>query len=801
MNVRTQLQLAFSGVATVTVVISAIAWLSYASLGKTLAGLAEQSIPSILAAHRLSDEARSLIAGASGLIEAPDTAARESVIKDLRRINAGLSTSLAEVAALRGQSDGLQNIGLLRDAVMTNVDALGDYLEQRHVLRARIEEELAQARTVYTEFMAILAPRITKMRPAMVAEVKAVFAEGGEPAQLQRTVLRSVYLQMGLLQSLMEMQTAADLMMATYGEAAAARTDEAVEALRARIVELTARVQRSMELLPAGDERTALADGITKLAAFAGPAGPLAKRTEQIQTAVLQEGLLDHSKALTADLVGYIGALVTEAQHEIDADSTAARARVEGDKTLLAILSAIGVVSALLIGLLYGDRWLSRRMHALAVSTEAVAHGDLSVAIPITGGDEITSIARAIEVFKQSGIKLKQVMAEQEAQARRSQRKVQSEILALTTALDEEVQGAIGLVAEESRSMQDTAAGMEQAVAVVRGQSEAAADASRAALGNVDGVAAEVEALSAASASIGGLVSRSTGIASEAVRQAAHANELVGGLEAAANRIGEVVNLISTIASQTNLLALNATIEAARAGEAGKGFAVVANEVKSLANQTAKATEDIGRQIESVQAATAETVTAIGAVMATIGKVDAVTTGIAEAVEKQHEGTRKIAHGAQEAATGTRLAADNISEVLGSTGDTGVRAGSMRASAGKVAERVEYMRGAVAQILKVSLDETMSRRHTVNVAVVATINGVAKPCLLHDIALAGAAVLDRDLGHPGGTALELAVPGLDTLEAVIMASTKHSTHIRVELGEDSSARFDAFLARHERKGA
>jgi len=244
----------------------------------------------------------------------------------------------------------------------------------------------------------------------------------------------------------------------------------------------------------------------------------------------------------------------------------------------------------------------------------------------------------------------------------------------LTNDFDEKVAGVVQAVASQANQMQASAQSMSATAEETTKQANAVAAASEQGAANVQTVASATEELASSISEIGRQVGHSSEIASNAVSEAGKANDMVQGLVVASQKIGEIVALINAIADQTNLLALNATIEAARAGEAGKGFAVVAAEVKNLATQTSKATEEISMQINSVQGATQNAVQAIASISKTIGEIDKISTAIAAAVEQQGAATQEIARNVEETAKGTREVSSNISGVTEAANGTGAAA-------------------------------------------------------------------------------------------------------------------------------
>jgi methyl-accepting chemotaxis protein len=377
-------------------------------------------------------------------------------------------------------------------------------------------------------------------------------------------------------------------------------------------------------------------------------------------------------------------------------DDVAAESRRALVKIGLVGLIALGAVGG--VGLLIA-RGIGRRVDGQSRRMLALAEGDLDTPIAAgTGRDELSAMARALEVFRQRMIEGQANGAAREAeQAHRSE---QAQAIAVRArAFDQVASTAIDVVADAAGALERNATEMSQAAEVTSNRSVTVASAAEQASVNVQTVAAATEEMSASISEISRQVTTSARIALDAVSEAGRTSAHVRGLAEAALRIGAVVNLINDIAAQTNLLALNATIEAARAGEAGKGFAVVAGEVKHLANQTAKATEEISDQVTAIQQATEVAVQAIDSISGVIGTIRDSTQAIAAAVEQQGATTQEITRNVHQAASGTSLVSHTITEVTQAVEQTRHASGDVLAAAGRLRSECTELRGQVRRFI------------------------------------------------------------------------------------------------------
>ncbi|MBP2304383.1 HAMP domain-containing protein [Azospirillum melinis] len=380
------------------------------------------------------------------------------------------------------------------------------------------------------------------------------------------------------------------------------------------------------------------------------------------------------------------------------------RAADRGEQVFQTSKLWVTAILALVVAICMGVAWMIvstviRPIQAITSVMGRLADRDMTVSIDGTArGDELGAMARAVQVFKDNMIEADRLAAVEAAEQQAKMRRAQA-IERLLTGFENSSTAALRTVAAAASELDATAHSMSAMAQQTSTQATVVASAAEQTSANVQTVATATEEMASSIREIGTQIARSADIAGKAVSEASQTSDAVRSLAEAAQKIGEVVGLITDIASQTNLLALNATIEAARAGEAGKGFAVVASEVKSLAGQTAKATEEIASQIGAIQQTTQGVVTAITGIGGTIGSINDITTAIAAAIEEQGAATNEISRNVQQAATGTQEVTTSIVQVTQAAGEAGNAAGQVLTAAGELSRQAELMRRDVETFL------------------------------------------------------------------------------------------------------
>ncbi|MGH1588957.1 methyl-accepting chemotaxis protein [Methylobacterium phyllosphaerae] len=428
------------------------------------------------------------------------------------------------------------------------------------------------------------------------------------------------------------------------------------------------------------------------------------------EIALVAEGNLDQARRFEASGAGKASmdalraqiAETDKAERDLLTARSAEQARSFSAAYLANLLGSIAsvVIAALLAFLVFA--MLTRPLARLVAVLQRMARGEIEAEIQeAQRGDEIGAVGRAVDGIKamvaQKAAEEADMKRIADAAAAAERRRTMVE---LADSFDRAVGGIVGRVSSSATELQATARAMSATASETSSQSTTVAAAAEEAASNVNTVAAAAEQLGSSVQEIGRQVDGSAHLAQRAVSDADQTSARVQELSAAVSRIGDVVGLISTIAGQTNLLALNATIEAARAGAAGKGFAVVAAEVKALAEQTAKATQEISGQIAQIQASTGQAVTAIGGITERIREISGVATSIAAAVEEQGAATQEIVRNVAQAALGAGEVTSNISGVAGAAEETGAAASQVLGAAAELSRQSQALTAEVGRFLE-----------------------------------------------------------------------------------------------------
>ncbi|MGQ9371344.1 methyl-accepting chemotaxis protein [Azospirillum sp. ST 5-10] len=405
-----------------------------------------------------------------------------------------------------------------------------------------------------------------------------------------------------------------------------------------------------------------------------------------------------------------IGALI-DLQVRVAGESYAAAQADHEEATLVSWL-LLGVAAVTIAGAAaVVQRRVVGPVNRLTDTMERMAGGDYGVAIPATGArDEIGAMARAVEVFKSNGLENRRLLAVQERHRTEAARAMMDALAELAQAVERATADAVTQVGGHARRMDDSAGAMARSAEAVGADSQSVAAAAAQAMQTAQAVASATEELAASIREIGGQVVHASAVAKTAVDSGERAHRTIRSLSETVVRIGDVTKLIQSIASQTNLLALNATIEAARAGEAGKGFAVVAGEVKTLATQTAKATEEIAAQIAEIETVTGRAVNAVAEIGRSIAEMDHVAGSIAAAVEEQAAATQEISRNVGETAHAVQEVSTRIATVSTEAGASGGRAADLRAAASTVSKSVDDLRTALVRVVRESVQDIERRQ-------------------------------------------------------------------------------------------
>ena len=539
---------------------------------------------------------------------------------------------------------------------------------------------------------------LTKLLVGLIDDLNLDVVARSEDAvkRSSKLVKGLVSTQVAGLRNALEVAAQTHLITSLVSEGADAKDAAALVPLRERFNAAAEALTRAAQTLADKEVKEAIAE----LLAFGQDDGNVFALRERELTATERADLtIEQNVTIQRSLDRAVAVLVGDAEQSMKSGSTKLLDDLARNRTLLLIVAAMSMLAAGAIGVFYVQRRLVRRLIRIGDAMRRLSAGETELRVPaLADHDEIGEMARSLEVFRAGEIERRGFAARQESE-QAAQRHRAAGIEEMIGDFRATVTAVIAAVADNVSRMEATARTLSSIAAEAGSQARSASSSSEQTSANVRSVAGATEELGASIRDISDQAGQANRVVEHAAGIAKSADRLVGQLASGAARIGDVVKLIRAIAEQTNLLALNATIEAARAGEAGRGFAVVASEVKTLASQTAKATEDIAAQVGAIQGSTAEAVGAIRQISDVMGDISRFTSTIAVSVEEQSASTQEIGRNVHEAATGARELAGNMTTVTEAIEETNRSASAVLGASNALTAQAGTLQQAVDTFL------------------------------------------------------------------------------------------------------
>src|ERR1700737_2369836 len=680
---------AFAVIAGMAIVISAGAGMVLGHLGGSILDLSGRDIPRLAASLQLSAQSASLASQGPTLLASRSEESLNERAKKMKETQAVTLEKLGEIIELDADKAVVAALSETVKNIDGTIKSLVAAARERVETAAQHEKQYDTLRNAAARFVAAASPAMMDAQTQINAILGSANLSQDDAAQAARTV-----------DQLGNVIAGGNLMAAEMIAALSAGSSDTLDTIEKEFKATQAHVTSNLDLLPKNSGTTALRDAALKLLALGeGKTGVFKLRQKELDANDYGQIVLDETRKLNVGLGISVQQLVNGVQSETDASTWQARKEISLATTVMLALGGLTLIGSVLFVWLYVGGSILRRLGSLQRSMQLLSSGDLESEIYRSSQrDEIAAMANSLQVFRESMIEARALSADQDKD-RMAKAERASRMEARIVEFEATVRAALDSLQKSANSMQSTAQGMsataDQSSALVSAVASAAEETSA----NVQTVSSGTEELSSSISEIGRQGIASSQIARKAVDEAGQTDATMQGLAENASRISVVVDLIQVIASQTNLLALNATIEAARAGEAGRGFAGVASEVKSLASQTAKATDEIRSQIASMQSVTTTAVNAIRNIGQTIGEINNVTTAIAAAVEEQGAATREIARNIQPAAGGTAEVSSNIIGVSTASAEAGRAASEVLSASDELRREADMLRSEIDAFL------------------------------------------------------------------------------------------------------
>ena len=624
-----KLQWAFSIVAGLTAISTVVSLLCFAAVEAGLRNFADRQMPIVANVMQLSAISGEISAAAARLINARTAGDQKAIAALIARKRVDLADALQQLQKLDSGNPAVAKLDTLSQRLNANLSALADIIAERSDLRtqiAKLDDTLHQTH-------ARLVERLAQLPDSRAA---------------------------------LEVSAKAHLLVSLIGEASIVREPTEFKHIQDLLRSASDGLRASAASL--GD------DEINKIAAQLLPLGVgansiFARHARETFVATRADATIDENVAIQRGMDQTVANLVNTAQQGVERGTAGLIDTLGRNRVLLLMVAFISIIAAAVVGAVYVQRRLVRRLLSISNFMRRLAAGDVDSALPaIQTNDEMGDMARSLHVLRTGELERRKLLDRERAEQVTERQRVTS-IDRIIEDFRGTVTAVVTTLARHASAMQATASGLSAIAGEADAQARAVAQSSEATSNNVRTVADATEELGVSIHEINEQAIQTRSVVNRAAEIAHSAHELGDHLSAGANRIGDVVKLIRDVAEQTNLLALNATIEAARAGQAGRGFAVVANEIKQLASQTAKATEDITAQIAAIQASTIKAVNVIQSINAVTDDIAHFTSAVAASVEQQNNTAQMITRNVQAAAVGVKELAGSMTQVTNAIGE------------------------------------------------------------------------------------------------------------------------------------
>jgi methyl-accepting chemotaxis protein len=659
-GVAGKLQSAFSFVAGLTAISTAVSLLCFSAVQTGLDEVAARQMPVVANVIELSAISGEISAAAARLINARTAGDQKKIAALIAQKRGDLGESLQRLQKLDSINPSVAKLFTLSQRLDANLSALEDIIAERTDLRTQIVALVDGLHQTHSRLVEQLA-QLPDSRPALEVSAKA------------------------------------NLLVSLISEASIVREPTEFKRIQGVLKTAADGLRQSVAKLSNADI-TAVTEQLLPLGIGAGSI--FARHARETFVLTRADATIDENVAIQRDLDETVAKLVSTTQAGVERSTATLTNTLDGSRILLLIVAIASILAAVGVGTYYVQRRLVERLISISKAMRLLAAGDVNTPLPsIVTDDEMGEMSRALQVLH-AGEMERRKLIERERAEQTAQRERATSIDGIINEFRAAVTSVVTTLTDHALAMESTAQGLSAIANEADAQARAVSLSSETTSNNVRSVADATEELGVSIHAINEQAGQTQGVVKRAAEIARSAHELGDQLSARSNRIGDVVKLIRDVAEQTNLLALNATIEAARAGQAGRGFAVVANEIKQLASQTAKATEDITGQIAAIQTSTAEAVEVIQSINAVTDDIARFTTAVASSVEQQNAAAQMITRNVQGAAVGVTQLVGNMTEVTRAIGETNRFASELLGVAHTLSTQTNTIDKAVDNFLK-----------------------------------------------------------------------------------------------------